>query len=59
MNAITDAIKNLETMSRALENHANDPENYNSSYSSYLEIMSWEMHKQASDLKEMSYIYGL
>ena len=58
MNAITDAIKNLEVMSRVLETHANKSENNDSEFSNYLEILSWEMLKQANELKSMNYIYG-
>lgn len=58
MNAMTDAINNLEKISSVLEKHANKPENYNSTFASYLEIMSWEMHKQAADLRDLNLLYG-
>ncbi len=58
MNAITDAIKNLESSSKALESFANKPENYNTDYAGYLELMSWEMLRKANQLKEMNTLYG-
>lgn len=58
MNAITDAITNLEHISKVLENFANKQENYNSCYAQHLEMMSWEMHKHANELKEFNYVYG-
>jgi hypothetical protein len=58
MNAISDAISNLEKTSKALEKFANQHENYNSPYSQYLENMSLEMYKHASELKKLNYVYG-
>ena len=58
MNAINDAIANLEMMSQALEKFANKQENYNNPYSQYLESMSFEMYKHANELKELNFIYG-
>lgn len=58
MNAINESIKNLELTSQILERSANKPENYNTDYAQYLEILSWEMHKHANDLKELQYLYG-
>ena len=52
-----EAIKNLEKTSQALEEYANRQENYNSAYSQYLEIMSFEMYKQANDLREIGDFY--
>jgi hypothetical protein len=58
MNA-KDAIQNLKVMSEVLEKAANKPENYNSNYGSYLEQMSWEMHRMSNELKELNYMYGV
>lgn len=58
MNAISEAIKNLEVVSKSLESFANKPENYNTQYAGYLEVMSWEMLKKANQLKEMKELYG-
>ncbi len=52
------AISNLEIMSVALENAANDPRNYNTEFASYLDIMSYEMRRQASSLRENEYLLG-
>jgi hypothetical protein len=59
MNAnMNEAIKNLQVVSEALEKAANKPENYNTDYARYLEIMSWEMHKQSNELKTLNRLYG-
>jgi len=58
MNAINEAIKNLETTSQVLERAANKPENYNTAFAQYLEIMGWEMHKHANELKQLQYMLG-
>jgi hypothetical protein len=55
---IEEAIANIASTSIALEKFCNDPKNYNSSGSQLLEQISWELHKQANDLKEFQYIYG-
>jgi hypothetical protein len=52
-----EAISNLELMSKALEVASNSPQNYNSDWGFYLEQMSWQMHKQAKELKELSYLF--
>jgi hypothetical protein len=49
-----DAIRNLEVMSKVIEKAANSPQNYNSKVGTYLEIMSWELHKYARELKEIN-----
>lgn len=53
-----EAISNLELISNALDKAANKPENYNTEWSYYLEQMSWSLHKQANDLRELSEILG-
>lgn len=53
MKDISLAIKNLENASHVLEKMANSEENYNATYSGYLENISWEMHKYANDLREI------
>jgi len=54
-----EAIKNLETMSLELGKEANNPKNYNSEFSHYLEVMSFEMHKYANELREMEYTFSV
>lgn len=57
MNAIEEAIANVALASEAIRKYCNDPENYCSSYAAnLLEQMSWELHKQAEDLKEINYL---
>ena len=55
---IDEAIANIASTSAALEKYCNDPKNYNSYGSQLLEQMSWELHKQANELKEFQYLYG-
>jgi hypothetical protein len=55
---IKEAIANMASTSAALEKFCNDPKNYNSFGSQMLEHMSWELSKQASQLKEIDYMYG-
>lgn len=50
------AISNLEKMSVALSKAANKPRNYNSPFAIYLEQMSWEMHKNANELRDLEYL---
>jgi len=57
-NVIEEAIVNIASTSAALEKYCNDPKNYNSYASQILEKMSWELHKQANELKELKYNYG-
>lgn len=55
---ISDAIANMAATSQALDKFCNDPKNCNSYGAQLLEQMSWELHKQASELKEFQYTYG-
>jgi len=52
------AIENLENTSIALEKAACDPKHYNTDFAHYLDIMAYEMRKQASSLKEFDYLLG-
>lgn len=56
---IAEAIANMASTSASLEKYCNDPKNYNSYGAQLLEQMSWELHKQANDLREINYMYGL
>lgn len=58
-NIIEQAINNIAATSAALETFCNDPRNYNVHTSQLLERMSWELHKQASDLRDINYLYGV
>jgi uncharacterized protein YeaO (DUF488 family) len=58
-NVVEKAIANIAATSEALEKYCNDPKNYNSYASHLLEHMCWELHKQANDLREISYRYGV
>ncbi len=55
----SEAIKNLELVSAALDKAANKPENYNTDWAYYLEQMSWSLHKQANDLRDLEYLLGV
>lgn len=54
-----EAVSNLELMSEALEKVANKDENYNTHWASQLEQMSWEMHKQANELRNIEYLFDV
>lgn len=58
-NVIQEAIANMASTSVALEKFCNDPKNYNSYGSQLLEQLSWELHKQANDLREIQYMLGV
>lgn len=55
---IQEAIANIASTSQALEKYCNDPKNYNSYGAQLIEQMSWELHKQANQLKEFQCQYG-
>lgn len=55
---IEEAIANIASTSAALEKYCNDPKNYNTYGAQLLERMSWELSKQALDLKEFQCNYG-
>lgn len=57
-NIIQEAIANIASTSEALDKYCNDPKNYNSYGSELLQQMSYELHKQATQLKEFQYNYG-
>jgi len=58
-NVIDDAVSNIAATSEALERFCQDPKNYNSYTAQLLERMAWELHKQANELKEINYLYGV
>jgi len=57
-NIIKEAIANIASTSEALEKYSNDPKNYNAYGAQLIERMSWELYRQALDLKEIQYHYG-
>jgi hypothetical protein len=56
-NIIEQAITNMTSTSEAIEKYCNDPKNYNSYAAQLLERMSWDLQKQANELKEINYLY--
>jgi len=54
-----EAINNLEIISQVLEREANKPKNYNTDWGYYLEQMSWQMYKQANELRDLEYMLGV
>jgi hypothetical protein len=58
-NVINDAVANIAATSQALEKYCNAADNHNSYSSQLLERMAWELHKQANELKEINYRYGV
>lgn len=55
---IQDAIANIASTSSALDKFCNDPKNYNSCGAELLEKMSYELQRQANDLREFQFNYG-
>ena len=58
-NVLEEAIANIASTSAKLEKFCNEPQHYNLTGSHLLEKMSWELYKQANDLKEIQYLLGL
>jgi len=57
---IQQAINNMELVSSAFEKAANDPKNYNTEFSYYLEQLSWDLYKDAQEIKgRMDLIGGI
>ena len=56
-NIINEAIANIASTSEALEKFSNDPKNYNSAGAELLEQMSWELYKQANDLRSLQHLF--
>ena len=57
-NIIEEACANMASISEAIERFCNDPKNRCSPYAAnLLERMSWELHKQANELREINYLY--
>lgn len=57
-NVIQEAIANIDSTSKAIEKFCNDPNSRCSPYAAnLLERMSWELHRQADELKEIHYLY--
>ncbi len=59
MNAISEAVSLLQEASRILEQHANNPKNYNSTYAGDFEMKAWEIHKHMRDIKDIQNRYGV
>ena len=55
---ISQSVSNLELLSRELEKAANNPKNYNTEFGYYLEQFSFDLHRNAQELKNRNYIYG-
>jgi hypothetical protein len=58
MNA-KQVITDLQRLSQTLSETANAPENYNSDWAQYLENMSFELYKQANEIRELEYRFGI
>ncbi len=59
MNAISEALDYIEKASRILEEHANNPMNFNSIYSEEFELRSYELFVIANAIKYTSNRYGV
>ena len=59
MNAINEALDYIEKASKILEDHANNPGNYNSIYAEEFEVRSYELFVIANAIKYTSNRYGV
>lgn len=55
---IDQAVKNLEMISEAFEKVANDPKYYNTDFAYYLEQFSYDLYKDAREIKERRLLLG-
>lgn len=55
---IDQAVKNLEMISAAFEKVANDPKYYNTDFAYYLEQFSFDLYKDAREIKERRALIG-
>lgn len=56
--ALLEAISHVALASETIEKFCNDPESPCSPYAAnLLERISWELHKNAEELKEVNYLY--
>lgn len=55
---ISDTIANMVATSEALDKFCDDPKNHNSYVATFLEQMSWDLHRHANDMKELQDLYG-
>ncbi len=51
-------IELMKKTSEAFEKAANDPKNYNTEFSYYLEQISHDIYKDAMKIEEMQYLLG-
>lgn len=56
---IQQAVNNMELLSSAFEKAACDPKHYNTEFAYYLEQMSWNLYKDAQELKLRSDVLGV
>lgn len=55
---VEEAIANIAAASKALEKYSNDPHRSCSAYAAnLLERVSWDLHKQAENLREINYYH--
>jgi hypothetical protein len=59
MTSVSEAIENLRNAYSILEEHVNNPQNFNSDYANDFEIISWELYKHMNDIKYISNRYGV
>lgn len=55
---IEETIQNLEKASEFLQSYANNPKIYNTEYAYYIDIMAYDVRRQANDLKECRFMHG-
>lgn len=58
MDKASDAISNLQIMSKELERLSMSPKIYSTQFGAYLEQLSHEMWRNSNDLTSLSSLYG-
>ena len=58
MDKASDAISNLQIMSKELERLSMNPKIYSTQFGAYLEQLSHEMWRNSNDLTSLSSLYG-
>lgn len=57
-NAIDEVIENITSASQALSKHCHEIESFNAYSAGFIEQLSWQLMKQANELREIQYMYG-
>lgn len=59
MNTINEALHYIENATKILDDHVNDPKNYNTIYCNDFELKSWELFKIMNEIRHISNRYAI